>query len=415
MAEPASPEIGTTTLSPDEFAAATRPIASARGLPNRAYTSLDWARAERDGLLGRTWTCLGFADEVAPRHAVPVDLLGLPLVIVRDRDGVLRVFHNVCRHRGHKLIEEPRRLTAGFVCPYHCWTYGFDGALRNTPHIGGTDVHEAEDFDKRAHGLLEVRSAVWMGMLFVNLSGEAPDFATFITPLRQRWEAFTGAGGLEALNIAPAAPEAQLEVGGNWKLALENYVESYHLPFLHPTLNTYSPMARHYNIMAGDWRRGEDWGAGQGTTTFEYAERAGISFPCFADWPADRLNHAEYIALYPNVLLGIQCDHAFVMVLSPSAPDRTLETVRLYFVGDDALGEDYAAARAELLRDWMAIFDEDVGVVEGMQHGRASTAFDGGAFSAFHDEGTHHFHRWVAMRMAPPDARAAEETDSRVA
>ena len=86
---------------------------------------------------------------------------------------------------------------------------------------------------------------------------------------------------------------------------------------------------------------------------------------------------------------------------TPWIADRTVEEVRLYFTDPAALGADHATARAALLRDWMAVFDEDVAVVEGMQAGRASPAFDGGAFSPVHDPPVHHFHRWVARRMGP--------------
>jgi choline monooxygenase len=380
-------------LSPDEVQAATRPIATARGLPNRAYTAPEWAVVEREGLFGPTWACLGFADELTSCRAVPIDFLGLPLVAIRDRVDVIRVFHNVCRHRGHRLVDQPRELKAGFVCPYHCWIYGFDGSLLKTPHIGGTGIHQVEGFHRARHGLFEVRSQVWMGMVFVNLSGDARAFADYVAPLVERWEAFTGVGELERLVSAPPEGVSSLEVQANWKLAVENYLESYHLPFVHPTLNSYSKIEDHYNILA------QDWGAGQGSTAFDYAERFGVAFPPFPQWPADKRTFAEYIALFPNVLLGLQFDHAFAMVLKPDSHERTVESVRLLFVGDEALKDDYASARVTLLKDWMSVFDEDVRVVEGMQRGRASPAFDGGAFSPFHDTPTHHFHGWVARRL----------------
>ncbi len=381
-------------LTAAELDAVTRPIDSARGLPNRAYTSADWAAMERDQMLGRTWTCIGFADEVPARHAVPIDLLGAPLVAARDPDETVRVFHNVCRHRGHRLVGGPCALKAGFVCPYHGWMYGFDGALEMTPHIGGARVHEVAGFDKAAHGLFAVRSAVWLGMIFVNLAGDAPEFADFIAPLIGRWAPFTGPNGMDGLVAAAPVAGSDLEVRANWKLAVENFCESYHLPNIHPGLNGYSKMSDHYNIMAGDW------GAGQGCTAFDYGARSGIAFPPFPDWPEDKRSHAEYIALFPNVLLGLQLDHVFAMVLRPLAHDRTVEATRLYFIGEAATDTAHENARATLLADWLEIFVEDIGVVEGMQQGRASPAYDGGAFSPFHEEATHHFHGWVARRSA---------------
>jgi choline monooxygenase len=125
--------------------------------------------------------------------------------------------------------------------------------------------------------------------------------------------------------LVAAAPVAgsDIEVRANWKLAVENFCESYHLPNVHPGLNGYSKMSDHYNIMAGDW------GAGQGCTAFDYGARSGIAFPPFADWPENKRSHAEYIALFPNVLLGLHLDHAFAMVLRPLAHDCTVESTRL--------------------------------------------------------------------------------------
>ena len=140
-------------------------------------------------------------------------------------------------------------------------------------------------------------------------------------------------------------------------------------------------------------------GAGQGTTVFDFHARAGIEFSLFPHWPVDQRKVAEYIALFPNVLLGLHLDHLFAILLLPLSHDHTLEIVEYYFVGDAASDNRYSAARNTLTASWRDIFTEDIGVVEGMQCGRHSTAFDGGYFSPFHDTVTHHFHRWVADRL----------------
>ncbi len=377
-----------------ERALVERETATAHGLPNEAYVSGEWARLERERVLGTTWACVGFVDDVAPGHAAPLDLLDLPLMLVRDRAGITRVFHNVCRHRGHRLVDGPCDLGGRIRCPYHSWTYGLDGALRGTPHIGGPGIHEAEGFDRSTRGLVEVRSAIWLGLVFVNLSGEAAPLEEHIAPLRRRWAPFVGDGGLDV--FAPAADSGSLELTlrGNWKLAVENYCESYHLPWVHPGLNSYSRLEDHYEILE------DDVGAGQGTLAFCFTERAGLDLPRCAAWPEDKRQIAEYFALYPNVLLGIHVDHFYAIVLVPDGPGRTRERLQIYYLGDAAAGEAYAAARATMLEGWREVFAEDVGVVEGMQRGRHSPAFDGGAFSPVMDRPTHHFHRWVARQMA---------------
>jgi choline monooxygenase len=384
-----------------ELASVERPIVEARGLPNEAYTSAQWAALERERVLGTSWTCTGFVDDVLPGHAAPVDLLGLPLLVVRDGAGTSRVFHNVCRHRGHRLVEEPCDLGGRIRCPYHSWTYALDGALRGPPHVGGPGVHEVEGLDRSKHGLLEVRAAEWLGLLFVNLSGDATTLEAHLAPLLERWAPFVGAGGLDLLSPAWDNGSLELTVAANWKLAVENYCESYHLPWVHPGLNGYSRLEDHYEILQGEAA------SGQGTRAFCFTERAGIELPRFPAWPRDRVRTAEYISLYPNVLLGVHVDHFYALVLTPLACDCTLERLRIYYLGDAAEGHAFGEARATLLQGWRQVFAEDVGVVEGMQDGRRSPAFDGGVFSPVMDRSTHHFHRWVARRMAQADTSGA--------
>ncbi len=111
------------------------------------------------------------------------------------------------------------------------------------------------------------------------------------------------------------------------------------------------------------------------------------------------MRQAEYISLYPNVLLGIQADHAFAMIIEPVAFDQTVERLQLYFVGDEANDDQYAAARTATLESWRVVFSEDIAAVEGMQMGRQSPGFGGGLFSPEMDQPTHHFHRWVANTL----------------
>ncbi|MDA9981913.1 aromatic ring-hydroxylating dioxygenase subunit alpha [Gammaproteobacteria bacterium] len=387
----------TVALTRNELDAIVRPTLTAHGLPNRFYTSAPATELERDSVLSSTWTCLGFAGDVPSSHAQPVSLMGMPLVMVKTSKGAIYVFHNVCRHRGHRLVSDTCRLKGAIRCPYHSWTYDFDGTLRGTPHIGGHGIHKVVGFDKSERGLFRVRSAVWLDMVFVNLSGDAPAFEEYLQPLLERWRQFVGADGLHELRPANGDGRMELELQCNWKLAVENYCESYHLPWIHPGLNSYSKIEDHYNIVA------KDWGAGQGSRVFEFTERAGISLPRFENWPADKLKIAEYIALFPNVLVGLQNDHFFAFVLRPDAPDRTTELIQLYYLGDTATRDDYAHQRKVMLEGWREVFLEDVGVCEAMQQGRMSPAFDGGAFSPALDVPTHYFHQWVAHRLPVSD------------
>ena len=378
-------------LTDEELAPVLEPVATARGLPNRHYVDQTWFETERDKLFFDGWAGIGFAKDVpANGDAMPITLLGQPLVAIRGRDGKLRVFLNICRHRGMILIREAGPIRGAIRCPYHSWCYDLDGALKATPHVGGPGHNSHEAIHREDLGLVEVPSYVWRDVIFVNISGEAPPFETAHRVAIERWREFDG-----PLFHSGADSGFRLDVATNWKLAVENYCESYHLPWVHPGLNSYSRLEDHYNI--------EEPGAfsGQGTTVYrQLADEKGLVFP---DTPGlgDRWQTAaEYIALYPNVLFGVHRDYSFAILLEPVAIDRTAEHVEIYYHAEEALEEDHTALRARNSALWETVFKEDIFVVEGMQRGRHANGFDGGKFSPVMDSPTHMFHRWVATRLA---------------
>ena len=373
--------------------AVAKPIEQAVGMPGSSYTSETLFHFERDQLLGQTWSGLAFASELAASGSVaPVDFMGLPLIVTRDLGGHINVFHNVCSHRGMTLVSEAKSQTRGIRCPYHSWFYDLDGRLKSTPSIGGVRINEVAGFSCENNGLKRVRSHVWMGIVFVNLSGDAQDFTDFIGPLETRWSQFSGVGGFDELHAPEQASSMAIEVQCNWKLAVENYCEAYHLPSVHPTLNTYSPLDQHYNIVAAENM------SGQGSYVYNLSDVAGTALPRFSRWPEEKMRHAEYISLYPNVLLGLQPDHVFAMIVQPQAPAKTVEKLQLYYVGAQSLDASYEGCRSAVLKSWQQVFTEDIFAVEGMQNARCSPGFAGGVFSPVMDVPSHHFHQWVAQR-----------------
>lgn len=171
---------------------------------------------------------------------------------------------------------------------------------------------------------------------------------------------------------------------------MENFAESYHLPWIHPGLNSYSRLEDHYHIEAPLAF------SGQGTTVYRQIEGDdGAVFPDFEGLSDKRYKGAEYICLYPNVLFAAQREHAYAIILEPVATGQTREHVHLYY----ASGDTDDALRVQNSALWKEIFEEDIGVVEGMQKGRHAPGFDGGRFSTALDGPTHLFHDWVAAKL----------------
>ena len=375
-----------------------RPVATANGLPNAHYIDDTVFAEERDAVLYASWAGLAVAAEVPePGDAKPITFLGLPLLLVRDREGEVRVFQNTCRHRGMVLVAEPRKIEGAIRCPYHSWCYSTAGKLVATPHVGGPGQNAHPDIDRDALGLIEMRSHIWRDVVFINVSGDAAPFEDMHADLIARWAEFD-----QPMYHGGEDSRFELSVQTNYKLAVENYCESYHLPWVHPGLNSYSRLEDHYNITEmGRY-------SGQGTLVYRQLEdKDGQRLPDFSGLSSHWDQGAEYITVYPNVLLGVQRDHAFAIVLEPRAVGHTVEHIHLYYAApqvDDAL-------RKKNTKQWKEVFEEDIFVVEGMQQGRHGPGFDGGRFSPAMDGSTHCFHDWVAARITAHRQKQADAAE----
>jgi len=371
----------TTDLSP-----VRRPIEAAHGLPNAHYIDEAVFNEERQAVLFDNWAGLAVAADVPEAgDAVPITFLGMPLLLVRDKENAVRVFQNTCRHRGMILVDAPRKIEGAIRCPYHSWCYATDGRLVSTPHVGGPGQNTHAGIDRSSLGLIEIRSHIWMDVVYINISGTAQPFEVVNADLIKRWAAFD-----KPLFHGGADSKFELEVNCNWKLAVENYCESYHLPWVHPALNVYSRLEDHYHI-----EKKSEY-SGQGTRVYrQITDDAGQVFPDFEGLSDHWDTAAEYITVYPNVLMGVHRDHTFAIVLVPQGPEKTTEHIHLYYAQPETSDD----LRAKNTAQWKDVFREDIFVVEGMQRGRHGVQFDGGRFSPMMDGPTHLFHDWVAQQM----------------
>lgn len=386
-------------MSQQDLSDVLRPLDTARGLPNAHYISDEVFEAEKQQVLFDNWSAIGFAKDVPEAgDANPIDFLGMPLLVVRGRDQVVRVYQNTCRHRGMILVKEKKKVGGVIRCPYHSWCYALSGELVTTPHVGGPGQNTHAEIKRDELGLFEIRSHVWRDIIFVNINANAPEFTDYAADVIKRWQEFEG----QTLYHSGADSSFKFNIACNWKLGVENYCEAYHLPWIHPGLNSYSRLEDHYHI--------EEPGrfSGQGTYVYRPSiSEDGRSFPDFEGlsdkWDAG----AEYIALYPNVLLAAHRDHAYALIIEPKSTDSTIEHIELYYASEVAIGPDFAGLRETNKTLWQGVLEEDVFVVEGMQKGRQGLFFDGGKFSPAMDGPTHCFHHWVASQMT--DQKLAAE------
>tara|TARA_B100001093_G_scaffold434528_1_gene432040 strand:- start:845 stop:2041 length:1197 start_codon:yes stop_codon:yes gene_type:complete len=376
--------------------AVNNPIEQAQGLPNECYTSNEYQIFERDKIFSDKWVVIGVGSSIPNiGDANPYDLLGIPLIMIRGKDKKIRVFHNVCSHRGLKLLNEPCHLKNVLRCPYHSWSYDLEGSLVATPHIGGLNIHQIDSFDRKKSNLKEVKSKIWMDMIFVNLNKNEIEFDEYIKPLESRWSKFISKEDQNLIRHAKDYGYINLEINSNWKFAIENFCESYHLPFIHPELNKKSNISDHYHIQGLPNRF-----AGQGSHKYNQIMKGNKKFNSFPLWPQDLALNAEYIALFPNVMIGLHIDHFYIFWLEPISINKTKEHIEIYYIGkESAESKEFKEMRKENLNFWREVMTEDISVVEGMQDGRASPAYNGGNFSPIMDYPTLQFHKWIATNL----------------
>ena len=380
----------------DKIEATKNSINEANGLPNECYLNDEYFKIEREKVFFNNWIVVGVSSSVPEvGDAKPFNLMGIPLLILRDKNNKIRVFHNVCSHRGMILVKEECKLKNTIRCPYHSWSYNFNGELIATPHVGGMNIHETEGFIKSKSNLKEISTHVWMDLIFINVNKNKKDFEESIDPLEKQWSKFISKEDQKLIRHARDFGYFNMEVKSNWKLAIENYCESYHLPWVHPELNRVSNLKDHYHI--------EDLAetfSGQGSNKYSQQFDGNKKLLTFPNWPKDLYQNSEYVSLFPNVMLGIHVDHFYAFWLEPLSNNNTREHFEMYYVGDESASSDeYKEIRKKNFAFWQEVMNEDVAAIEGMQKGRSSPAYNGGNFSPVMDTPTLMFHKWVATNL----------------
>lgn len=384
-------------LSDSECADLELPTEATSGLPARAYVDPAFFELERQTLFRNGWIAAAFEQDIPqPGDVYPVTIAGWELVFVRSEDGAVRCFHNVCRHRGMKLVREPSHAATRLACPWHCWTYNLEGELVATPNLGGTGVGEVDGIDKHTLGLVPVRCAQWWNFLFVNIDGDAPPLSEHMAPLDRRTANF------DRDELVCSSLGLEFDYAGNWKILIEGGIEDYHFPWVHPQLMPQGLFAPEI---------GEDCYAGissKPATVGGKAKMVGKSlgpesralpkFSHFAD--PEKVEMGVFMAM-PSAVVALNQDHAVSTLFIPQSHDQTRARRLFHFVGDEAANQaEYAQARENVRDAWLTISEQDaeyVAEIHHMSHTRDALAM-GTRFSPFWEPAVHHFQKMVARR-----------------
>lgn len=390
------------------------PVDRASTLLPDAYTSPEFFALERERVFAAGWVAVGFvADVDRPGACVVVEVAGRSVIVTRNRDGLLRAFHNVCRHRATRLLDADAREVGhrGRIrCPYHSWTYDTDGSCLGTPLFEGSDVPAGEeavfdtstarDFDRADVGLLPVAVDTWGFLLFVSLSPDPVPLTTQLGDLPARFAD-------HRLDTWTPQRRRTYDVAANYKLVGENFMEYYHLPWVHPELNRVSRFSDHYR-----WQ-GPGMYTGMCTTPVSRNTDAGGwdgLAPLSTLGPQDAVS-GRFAWLFPSTALVVLPNHAFVLLTRPVAADRTVETAVLLTHPESspaAAGEDIDRLDAF----WDLVNRQDLEIVERVQEGITNPAYRGGRMCFRFEEPLHRFQNMVIDRMVGIDRVPAGDDDA---
>ncbi|CAN5612327.1 aromatic ring-hydroxylating dioxygenase subunit alpha [soil metagenome] len=375
-------------LTTAELASIRREYRGATLLPARAYHEPAILAWERANILRRDWVMVGREEDVAdPGTYILAELVGDQLIIVRGRDRVLRAFHNVCRHRGTAVAEEPRGKVVRFQCPYHAWIYDLDGTLIRAKHTDDLD-----DFSFEAYGLASVGLETWQGFVLLNLDPDAAPLRAQLGDLVQHWSRFD-------FTTLRSAKRIEYDVAANWKFIAENYSECYHCPGIHPQLNRLTP----YDL-GGDFDPDGAWQGGwmelaDGAETMALDDGHGSRDgrpPMSGITPHDE-RCVYYYLLWPTTFLSVHPDYLLVHRLVPTAPDRTTVVCEWLFEAETMARSGFDPADA--IAFWDLTNQQDWHVCELQQRGTRSSSWVAGRYSN-QEASVHAFDQMVADRYA---------------
>jgi choline monooxygenase len=348
-------------------------IARAWTLPAYLYTDAAIFSAEKEKIFSRTWQVVGHASQVkTPGDYFTTELIGEPLVFVRGLDGRLRGFYNVCRHRAGPPAEGcgSRKV---FRCGYHGWTYGLDGALLSATEIEGVEGFRAEDF-----ALAPVRTEEWFNLIFANLDPEARPLREALGELPAQVEKFPFAG-------MKRFERRTYDMKCNWKTYVDNYLEGYHLPSVHPGLNR----ELDYNAYVVEPHAGpDDRGYVRQFSPIRGAQ-PGDATPRRYQEARENLT-TDYFWIFPNWMLNCYPDNVSLNIVLPVDAERSLAIFEWYLPEED---HATPAAKASVeFSDQIQI--EDVGICEVVQKNLRSRSYSRGRYSVQQEKGVHAFH-WM--------------------
>ncbi|MCP5100002.1 MAG: aromatic ring-hydroxylating dioxygenase subunit alpha [Chloroflexi bacterium] len=375
-------------------------VESALTIIPEAYTDERFYEIEQKRVFGNSWVPVAITAQVQkPGDVKVVEVAGQSIILTRNKEGVLRAFYNVCRHRGAMMLDKECTAVRGarIRCPYHSWAYDLDGNNIGTPLFEGSNIPEemqgafsmgsVDKFSREDYPLFGVHVAEWAFLIFVNLAEEPTPLMEQLGDLPEKLAPYRLAEWV-------VCREAEFIFKANYKLVGENFMEYYHLPWVHPELIKVSRMEDQYR-----WQ-GKGMYTGMMTWPISASEDGGwLGLPPMSGLEGQYLESARFIWLFPNASISVMPNHTFVMIARPDGPAHTVEETYI-LVHPESLAAEGAETELDQLTDfWTLVNNQDIDIVEKVQAGLTMRPYRGGRMCYHFEEPLHRYQNMVIDKM----------------
>jgi choline monooxygenase len=339
------------------------PLEQSETIPSSWYTDPGFLNLEKLSIFQSAWNHVGHNNRIPNiGDLIVAQIPGSPVVVLRANDSSLRAFFNVCRHRGGPLATGDCNGKM-LQCKYHGWTYTLEGQLRGVPRFDRTDL-----FDKKDYGLVPLTLSVWQGLMFVNRLSDPSDLQANI----QGFDALASGFGLNDMQYYR---RVEYTVQCNWKVYVDNYLEGYHVPLVHPTLSSAlnyreyrTEIHPHYSVQMSPLSDKESsYGVQPGGTAY-------------------------YVHMFPNFMLNILPGRLQTNLVLPISHRRSLVVFDYYYLD---ISPSAIPKIEEDIRYSDSVQREDIMICEHVQKGLESGAYDRGRFSVEMESAVHHFQSYL--------------------
>lgn len=342
-----------------------KPIEQAETIPSKWYYYREMFEFEQENLFSSYWQLACHKNELAePGDMHTMEVADNPLLLVRDEEGQINSFYNVCKHRGGPVAVK-KGATSVLRCQYHGWTYLLDGSLRGVPQFRKADL-----FDKKDFGLEPVTSQNWQGLLFVSLNDDIKPVDHFLDGIADQILPVK-------LKEFQLVEEQSYSIECNWKVYVDNFLEGYHIPIVHPELAKLLDY-RNYKTDTSDWYSLQHSPFQDGDNLYK-----------------SNNGKAYYYYIFPNIMLNILPGRLQTNIIRPISPTQTEVVFKYYYnnSGDTKMIQEDIEYSDKIQQ-------EDIEICELVQKGLQSKAFDKGRFSVEREKGVYHFQTLLKKELA---------------